>query len=52
MQKPTEFEMATAEQLATERGHSKPTAADTNDAKALVESWNIKRLQLGLQPWE
>ena len=52
MQKPTEFEMVTAEQLAAERGHSKPTTTDTDDAKALVDSWNTQRLQLGLQPWE
>lgn len=52
MQELTDFEAATIEQLANERGHDKPTAADELDAIALVRAWNKQRTALGLATWE
>lgn len=48
----SEFEVATAEQLAVARGHAEPTESDINDAAELVKRWHARRVALGLEPWE
>ena len=48
----TAFELATAQQLAWERGHDEPKERDLADAVTLAAKWNRQRIKLGLRPWQ
>lgn len=47
----SEFELATAQQLALEHGRDKPTAADMQSAVSDVKRWNEQRSKAGLALW-
>lgn len=47
----SDFELATAQQLALEHGRDNPTAADMQSAVTLTKTWNAKRRAAGLLPW-
>lgn len=48
----TEFEEATAEQLAISAGRKSPNEADMRQAVSLCQRWNRDRRCAGLLPWE
>lgn len=43
---------ATAQQLAWDRAREMPNQKDIDDAAEMVARWNIKRIEMGLMPWE
>jgi len=47
----TDFEQATAHQLALERNRATPTEQDMADAVKLAANWNKQRQKAGLKPW-
>lgn len=47
----SDFELATAQQLALEHGRDNPTAADMQSAVTLTKKWNAQRRGAGLLPW-
>jgi len=47
----TDFEQATAHQLALERNRDTPSEKDLADAVKLVANWNKARKQQGLSHW-
>ena len=48
----TEFELATAQQLAWERDRDEPNERDLQDAIAMAAKWNQQRIKLGLKPFQ
>lgn len=48
----TEFELATAQQLAYERNRDETTEQDLQDAIKKAAKWNKQRQQLGLRPFQ
>lgn len=48
----TEFEIATAQQLAFERNRDEPNKADLDEAVKLAAKWNKKRQEQGLRPFQ
>mgnify|MGYP003412446637 FL=1 len=48
----TEFELATAQQLAFDRNREKPNQSDLEDAIKLAAKWNAKRIEQGLRPFQ
>lgn len=48
----TEFEEATAQQLAFERNRDEPTDKDLQDAVAVAAKWNKQRIKLKLRPFK
>lgn len=48
----TDFEIATAQQLAFERNRDEASEQDLQDAVKLAAGWNNKRLELGLRPFQ
>jgi len=48
----TEFEIATAQQLAYERNRDEPADKDLQDAVKIAAKWNKQRQALGLRPFQ
>lgn len=47
----SEFEQATAQQIAFEHDRDTPTAADMQQAVQSIRKWNSQRLAAGLPLW-
>ncbi len=48
----TDFEIATAQQLAFERNRDEPNQSDLQEAIVLAAKWNKKRQEQGLRPFQ
>jgi hypothetical protein len=48
----TDFEQATAQQLAWERNRDAPSEQDLSDAVVMCARWNLQRIELGLKAWQ
>lgn len=48
----TDFELATAQQLAFDRNRDQPNEVDLADAVKLAAKWNQKRIEQGLRPFQ
>lgn len=48
----TDFEVATAEQIATGCGRASPNEADMRQAVSLCHRWNRERQASGLPSWQ
>jgi len=48
----TDFELATAAQLAFERNRDEPNERDLADAVKMCARWNRQRIDLELKPWK
>jgi hypothetical protein len=48
----TDFEAATAAQLALERNRDTPSEKDLSDAVRMCSKWNKQRKEIGLRLWQ
>ena len=48
----TDFEFATAQQLAYERNRDEPSDKDLDDAVRMCSKWNKQRQREGMRAWQ